>query len=109
MSLNIPVTDIFHINGRGTVVTGNIKEGSVRIGQMVVVISPGERVEIRVSGLEVDKKIVSRAIAGQFVGLMLEGFEPAELLSGLRRTDEGQFEVVSLAVVASDRRWWQFW
>lgn len=65
------VEDLFTITGRGTVATGRISRGSISVGDEVSFVSPGgDRVKLRVSGIEAFRKIVQVANEGETVGLL---------------------------------------
>lgn len=65
------VEDIFTITGRGTVATGRVSRGSISVGDEVAFLSPkGDRVKLRVSGIESFRKIVQVANEGETVGLL---------------------------------------
>lgn len=65
------VEDIFTIAGRGTVATGRVSRGSISVGDEVAFLSPkGDRVKLRVSGIESLRKIVQVANEGETVGLL---------------------------------------
>ncbi len=65
------VEDLFTITGRGTVATGRISRGSISVGDEVSFLSPkGDRVKLRVSGIEAFRKIVQVANEGETVGLL---------------------------------------
>jgi len=79
----MPVEDVFSITGRGTVATGRITAGTVQIGDQVMITRAGEQIAMsRVTGLEAFRKKLTVASAGDNVGLMLEGIDKSQLLSG---------------------------
>ena len=68
------VEDVFTIQGRGTVVTGRIDTGSVRVGQPVRILRAGtELTTTTVTGVEQFRKVLESASAGENVGLLLDG------------------------------------
>ena len=83
------VEDVFSITGRGTVVTGQISSGSVRIGDRVVLErTNGTTTTVEVSGLEMFRKLLNEAVAGQNVGILLKGVSRNDIGQGdkLRKT-----------------------
>ena len=73
----MPVEDVFTIHNRGTVVTGRIESGTVRVGKQVnVVRDGGVAFTTEVTGVEKFRKVLDTATAGDNVGLLLEGPEP---------------------------------
>jgi len=80
----MPIEDVFTITGRGTVVTGRIEQGIVRVGDKVqlVGISP-ETKETVVTGVEMFRKTLDEGQAGDNVGLLLRGIERDEVERGM--------------------------
>ncbi|MFH1748970.1 MAG: elongation factor Tu [Planctomycetota bacterium] len=80
----MPVEDVFSIKGRGTVGTGRIERGRVKVGEEVEVIGlhvePGRKTIV--TGVEMFNKTLDRGIAGDNVGLLLRGVEKKELERG---------------------------
>ena len=77
------VEDVFSITGRGTVVTGRITAGTIKVGDQVMITRAGQQLlASRVTGVEAFRKILDRASAGDNVGLLLEGVVRDQLLSG---------------------------
>jgi translation elongation factor EF-Tu-like GTPase len=82
-TFRMPVQDIFSIQGRGTVVTGRIESGTVRVGMQVnVVRDGGVATTTTVTGVEMFRKVLDSAGAGDNVGLLLEGLGKEELHQG---------------------------
>ncbi|WP_145808849.1 EF-Tu/IF-2/RF-3 family GTPase [Kribbella amoyensis] len=68
----LTVEDVFTITGRGTVVTGRVTSGLIRVGEQVVVSRAGQQLgALQVTGVEMFRKTVNEARAGDNVGLML--------------------------------------
>lgn len=67
------VDDVFTISGRGTVVTGRIEAGAVRVGDEILVSGKNGCLPTKVDGLEQFQKIVETAQTGDFVGVLLRG------------------------------------
>jgi elongation factor Tu len=79
----MPVEDIFSILGRGTVVTGRIESGTVRVGMQVNVVRDGGVASTTtVTGVEMFRKVLDSAGAGDNVGLLLQGLGKADLRQG---------------------------
>jgi translation elongation factor EF-Tu-like GTPase len=79
----MPVEDIFSITGRGTVVTGRVASGTVRVGMQVnVVRDGGVAFTTEVSGVEMFRKVLDSATAGDNVGLLLKGLSKEQLHEG---------------------------
>ncbi|MGQ9603425.1 MAG: elongation factor Tu [bacterium] len=77
------VEDVFSITGRGTVGTGRVERGKVRVGEKVEIVGFGETKETVVTGVEMFRKILDEARAGDNVGLLLRGVEKDELERGM--------------------------
>jgi elongation factor Tu len=78
----MPVEDVFSIKGRGTVVTGRIERGMVKINEPVSVIGLDKNKESVVTGVEMFKKQLDEGQAGDNVGLLLRGLEKADVERG---------------------------
>jgi hypothetical protein len=77
------IEDVFTITGRGTVVTGTIGAGELRVGQRVDVRRAGEIVvETEITGVEMFRRTVESASAGDAVGLLLQGVSRNEVRRG---------------------------
>jgi hypothetical protein len=80
------VDDVFFIRGRGTVVTGKVEEGVVRVGDEVRV---GERAPVHVDGIEAFRKVLDQAEPGMNIGLLLTKLDRSEVEAGDVITGEG--------------------
>jgi elongation factor Tu len=78
----MPVEDVFSIKGRGTVGTGRIERGIVRVGDKVEIVGLGETRETTVTGVEMFNKTLEEGRAGDNVGCLLRGIEKNELERG---------------------------
>jgi elongation factor Tu len=78
----MPVEDVFGIKGRGTVVTGRIERGIVRVGDEVEIVGFGESRRTVVTGVEMFKKTLDEGQAGDNVGCLLRGVERDEVERG---------------------------
>ncbi|MGI6359008.1 MAG: elongation factor Tu [Bacillota bacterium] len=80
----MPVEDVFTITGRGTVATGRVERGTVKVGDEVEIV--GLREESRktvVTGVEMFRKLLDRAEAGDNIGLLLRGVDRKEIERGM--------------------------
>ncbi len=77
------VEDVFSITGRGTVGTGRVERGTVKVGDAVERVGIRETRKTVVTGVEMFRKILDRAEAGDNVGLLLRGIEKDELERGM--------------------------
>jgi elongation factor Tu len=78
----MPVEDVFGIKGRGTVVTGRIERGIVKIGDEIEIIGLGETRKTVVTGVEMFKKTLDQGEAGDNVGCLLRGIEREDIERG---------------------------
>jgi len=78
----MPIEDVFGIKGRGTVVTGRIERGKVKVGDEVEIIGLRETRKTVVTGVEMFRKILQEGIAGDNVGCLLRGIEREDVERG---------------------------
>jgi elongation factor Tu len=78
----MPVEDIFSISGRGTVVTGRIEQGVVKVGDEIEIVGIRETQKKIVTGVEMFKKLLDSGEAGDNVGLLLRGTERKDVERG---------------------------
>jgi elongation factor Tu len=71
----MPVEDIFSISGRGTVVTGRVERGKVKVGEEVEIVGIRPTTKSVVTGVEMFKKLLDEGVAGDNVGLLLRGID----------------------------------
>ncbi len=79
----MPVEDVFSITGRGTVGTGRVERGQVKVGEEVEVVGMGAHRKTVVTGVEMFRKLLDEGMAGDNVGLLLRGVEKDELERGM--------------------------
>lgn len=80
--LLVPIEDIFSISGRGTVVTGRIDQGKVKVGDNVEIIGFTDTRKSTVTGVEMFNKEMKEAEAGDNVGLLLRGINKEDVIRG---------------------------
>jgi elongation factor Tu len=78
----MPVEDIFSISGRGTVVTGRVDRGKVKVGEEVEIVGIRDTMKRVVTGVEMFKKLLDQGQAGDNVGLLLRGTERKDVERG---------------------------
>ena len=78
----MPVEDVFSIKGRGTVVTGRVEQGIIRVGDTVDVVGIKETSQTVVTGVEMFHKMLDEAEPGDAVGLLLRGVDRDEIERG---------------------------
>jgi len=79
----MPVEDVFTITGRGTVVTGRIERGIVKVGDELEIVGLGETRTTTCTGVEMFRKLLDEGIAGDNVGVLLRGTKREEIERGM--------------------------
>jgi elongation factor Tu len=79
----MPVEDVFSITGRGTVATGRIERGKIKVGEEVEMVGLGAGKKTVVTGVEMFRKLLDFGQAGDNVGLLLRGVEKNEIERGM--------------------------
>ena len=78
----MPVEDIFSISGRGTVVTGRVERGKVKVNEPVEIVGIRPTRQTVVTGVEMFKKLLDEGVAGDNVGLLLRGVDRKDIERG---------------------------
>ena len=78
----MPIEDVFSISGRGTVVTGRIERGIVKVGEEVEIIGIRDTVKTTVTGVEMFRKLLDQGQAGDNVGVLLRGTKREDVERG---------------------------
>ncbi|MFY9450766.1 MAG: elongation factor Tu [Bacillota bacterium] len=78
----MPVEDVFTITGRGTVATGRVERGTIKVGEQVEIVGLRETRATVVTGVEMFRKILDVAEAGDNVGILLRGIERKDVERG---------------------------
>jgi len=78
----MPIEDIFSISGRGTVVTGRVDRGTVKVGEEMEIVGFRETQKKVITGVEMFKKLLDQGEAGDNVGLLVRGLEKDEVERG---------------------------
>ena len=86
----MPVEDVFTITGRGTVATGRIEAGVIKVGDEVEILGLGEDRKSVVTGVEMFRKLLDTGEAGDNVGLLLRGVDKNEIKRGMVLCHPGQ-------------------
>jgi len=79
----MPVEDVFSITGRGTVGTGRVEAGIIKVGDEIEMIGMGETKKTTVTGVEMFRKLLDEGRAGDNAGLLLRGVDKEELTRGM--------------------------
>ena len=79
----MPVEDVFSITGRGTVATGRIESGMVKVGENLELVGMGSEVKTVCTGVEMFRKILDEGQAGDNAGLLLRGVEKTDIERGM--------------------------
>ena len=78
----MPIEDIFSITGRGTVATGRVERGIVKVGDEVELVGLGETKKTTVTGVEMFRKSLDQGQAGDNIGALLRGIDKTEIQRG---------------------------
>ncbi len=78
----MPVEDVFTITGRGTVATGRVERGTVKVQDKVEIVGIKETVETTVTGVEMFRKLLDQAMAGDNIGALLRGIDRKNIERG---------------------------
>ena len=78
----MPIEDVFGIKGRGTVVTGRVERGTIKVGEAVEIIRFGDTRATVATGLEMFHKSLNETVAGDAVGVLLRGVDRDEVERG---------------------------
>ena len=79
----MPIEDVFTISGRGTVVTGRVERGRVRVGDEIELVGLGETRRTVVTGVEMFRKVLEEGQAGDNIGALLRGTKKEEVERGM--------------------------
>ncbi len=69
----MPIEDVFSISGRGTVVTGRVERGKVKVGEEIEIVGIKETTKTTCTGVEMFRKLLDEGVAGDNVGVLLRG------------------------------------
>ncbi|WP_243310573.1 elongation factor Tu [Fundidesulfovibrio agrisoli] len=78
----MPIEDVFSISGRGTVVTGRVERGTVKVGEEVAIVGIKETVKTTCTGVEMFRKLLDQGQAGDNVGVLLRGIKREDVERG---------------------------
>ncbi|MBR4611653.1 MAG: elongation factor Tu, partial [Kiritimatiellae bacterium] len=78
----MPIEDVFSIEGRGTVVTGRVERGVVKVGQEVQIVGIKETQKTTVTGVEMFRKLLDQGQAGDNIGCLLRGIKKEDVERG---------------------------
>ena len=82
-SFLMPVEDVFSITGRGTVATGRIESGVIKVGEEMDVVGMGSDMKTTCTGVEMFRKLLDQGEAGDNAGLLLRGIEKEQIKRGM--------------------------
>ena len=88
----MPIEGVFTISGRGTVATGRIERGKVKVGEEVELIGLGKVFKTTVTGVEMFKKTLNEGFAGDNVGLLLRGIKKEDIERGMVAAKPGSIK-----------------
>jgi len=79
----MPVEDVFSITGRGTVATGRIESGVIKVGEEMDIVGMGSDMKTTCTGVEMFRKLLDQGEAGDNAGLLLRGVEKEDIKRGM--------------------------
>jgi elongation factor Tu len=79
----MPVEDVFSITGRGTVATGRVDRGTIKMGEEIEIVGIKDTRKSIVTGVEMFRKLLDKAEAGDNIGVLLRGVEKEEIIRGM--------------------------
>jgi len=85
----MPIEDVFSITGRGTVGTGRVERGVVKLGNEIEIVGLGLKRKTVVTGVEMFRKLLDRGEAGDNIGILLRGINKETLQRGMVISDPG--------------------
>ncbi len=88
----MPIEGVFTISGRGTVATGRIERGKVKIGEEIELIGLGKLFKTTVTGVEMFKKTMTEGLAGENVGILLRGIKKEDIERGMVAAKPGSIK-----------------
>ncbi|MFM6023037.1 MAG: elongation factor Tu, partial [Dolichospermum sp.] len=89
----LPIEDVFSFRGRGTVVTGRIERGIIRVGSEVEIVGIKDTVKSTCIGVEVNRKMMDEGRAGEKVGVLLHGIRREDIERGQVLAESGSIKV----------------
>ena len=78
----MPIEDVFSISGRGTVVTGRVERGKVKVGEEVSIVGITDTMKTTVTGVEMFRKLLDEGVAGDNIGVLLRGTKKDDVERG---------------------------
>jgi elongation factor Tu len=88
----MPIEDVFSISGRGTVVTGRVERGVVKVGEEVEIVGIRDTTKTVVTGVEMFRKLLDQGQAGDNVGVLLRGTKREEIERGMVLCKKGTIQ-----------------
>jgi len=79
----LSIEDVFSITGRGTVVTGKVERGSIKVGEVINIVGFNSKISATVIGLEMFQKTLDIAEAGENIGVLLRGIQKTDVKRGM--------------------------
>ncbi|MFH1547170.1 MAG: elongation factor Tu [bacterium] len=89
----MPIEDVFSIEGRGTVATGRIERGKIKVGESVDILGLGKDTKSTITGVEMFNKTLDEGMAGDNVGLLLRGLKREDVERGQSIVKPGSTQI----------------
>ena len=97
----MPIEDVFSISGRGTVVTGRVERGIIKVGDEMEIVGIKDTMKTTCTGVEMFRKLLDEGRAGENVGVLLRGTKRDEVERGQVLAKPGSITLGSLKVIVS--------
>ena len=78
----MPVEDVFSIKGRGTVATGRVERGKIKVGEDIEIVGLKDTRKVVCTGVEMFRKLLDEGLAGDNIGVLLRGVERSDIERG---------------------------
>jgi elongation factor Tu len=97
-SFRMKIDDVFHIRGRGTVVTGVVSQGTLKEGDIVTLVGENHEKQVQVKQIEMFRRRVKAVRVGDIVGVFLHDLKKEEVSRG---------DILEGGLAISNTVWWQ--
>ncbi len=113
--MNMIIESIFSLTSRGAVLAGYLEEGTIEVGQNIILKTPDNALSTVVEGIEVNRKSISTAEQGEHLAILVNNINLKLLSDGVIYTDDRNFIIKSLKAVEGPRniesikttkKWW---
>ncbi len=113
--MNMIIESIFSLTSRGAVLAGYLEEGTLKVGQNIILKTQKNSISTKVEGIEINRKSISTAEQGQHLAIMIMNIDFKLLSDGVIRTDDGDYIIKNLKIIEgpkdietikAPKKWW---